>query len=299
MVPSAGRIGVNDRVTVLDAIQNERVEMRAQMENAQLIQRFGSGFDALRIAAFFLTFALAFAGCRVEKPAASETVADAKVSPAQTPVKAESAPSMPSIATGSTAANPSRTVALDVLEVFTSTSGGSWDDYGTIDGVTWNEPAPVAGEGRYDPPDAKTRSGRFSWSASEGRTEAGSVAEQDATAAIDDKVGLSLFGRDTVDSVAFRRFRIHADYEVSLRSQLGSQAVLKLIADRCVRNFKSRASNNRDNAFFELKLGMSAPIYIEVYVDRDVGNSGPGYTTYQFTRDKPMNRIQDMSCIVS
>jgi hypothetical protein len=248
--------------------------------------------------AFFLTFALVFTGCRVDKPMAAETVAGTRADPTHTPVKTASAPSATPVSSGRTTENLSDSVTLRMLRVFTSSSSGSWDAYATIDGVTWNEPMPIAGEGRFDPPDAKTRSGRFLWSASDDQTKAENINEgQGTAAAMDNRVGLNLYGRESVDYVALRRFRIYTDYEVALRSQLGSQAVMKRIADRCARNFKSRASNNRSNAFFELKLGMNAPVYMEAYVDRDVGNSGPGYTTYQFTKDKPMDRIQDMSCI--
>jgi hypothetical protein len=172
------------------------------------------------------------------------------------------------------------------LDVFVTASPG-WDAFAGIAGVTWNQAAPVPAPGAYGAEDTRTRTGVLSWI---------DTAPPPGIAP-EDQAGITLVGRETVESVAFRKFRPATDYEASIRAQVGDDARLTLIADRCARVYGTRRANRRGTAFYELRIGPGAPLYMEGNADRDAGKLGPGYTTYEFTRRRPDARIVDMGCV--
>ncbi|GAA4805145.1 hypothetical protein [Lysobacter hankyongensis] len=173
------------------------------------------------------------------------------------------------------------------LDAFVASPRG-WDVFGRLAGVTWHQTEPVPAPGAYGAEDTRTRTGKLPWT---------DTATRPSDVASEDQAGITLIGRESVESVAFRKFRPSTDYEAAIRAQLGDDVRLKLIADRCARVYGTRRANRRGTAFYELHLGPAAPIYMEGNADSDTGKLGPGYTTYEFTRIRPDARIADMGCV--
>jgi hypothetical protein len=250
-------------------------------------------FPSLRLVACVLPLGLALAAC---ERAAPPTTPEAAATPA--PVAAPAAPDVPA-APVAPAAEPAAVEAgsgaradaasppvLAALEAFAS-GEPAWASYAAIPGVTWNEAEPVPSPGALGAEDARTRTGKLAW-VQTAPVPPGLVPEREA--------GITLVGRDGVETLAFRKFRPSTDYDAALRAQIGDGASIRLIADRCVRVGGTARANTRGTAFYEVRIGARAPIYLEGNADRDGGNRGPGSTTYEFTRARPDARIADMGC---
>ncbi|MGH8081136.1 MAG: hypothetical protein ACREP7_11205, partial [Lysobacter sp.] len=98
-----------------------------------------------------------------------------------------------------------------------------------------------------------------------------------------------------VRSVALVKFYASDDYQGILQKQLGQGASIKPIAGQCELDYGTTSENTQANQFFELHLAGTKIVYAEIYVD-DGGNQGPGTTTFEFTPDKPAQKIASMRC---
>ena len=257
--------------------------------------------DALRIVSLALAMSLVLAAC---EPAAQAPVnPDASAPPTiaattTTAAATKAAAPAPETAPAETEAPVSTTATQAVLERFATPSAPGWDVFAELPGVTWNENAPVAAPGALGAEDTMSRAGKLEWV--DIAAQAGAEPQRsEAQAQREREVGITLLGRQAVESIAFRKFRPSTEYEATLKAQLGDGASLRRIADRCARNFGSRGANTRSSAFFELRLDQHAPLYVEAYADKDGGKYGPGYTTFELTRARPDARIADMGCIKS
>ncbi len=261
-----------------------------------------SAVDALRIASLAAVMSLALAGCQpaAQAPADRDTSAppiaaamSSTVSPAADVPAADAVPTAEEALVAATT-----TTTQAVLERFAAPSAPGWDAFSVVPGVTWNEVAPVAAPGALGAEDAMSRAGKLEWVDITVQAGAG-PQRSDAQAQREREVGLTLLGREAVESIAFRKYRPSTEYEATLQAQLGDGATLRRIADRCARNFGSRGVNTRGSAFFELRLDQRVPLFVEGYADKDGGKYGPGYTTFEFTRTRPDTRIADMGCVAS
>lgn len=253
--------------------------------------------DALRIVSLALAMSLALAACEPAAQAPANPEASASPTTAATTTTAAATTAVapaPEAVPAETEAPVATTTTRAVLERFALPSAPGWNVFAALPGVTWNENAPVVAPGALSAEDAMSRAGKLEWvdiAAQAGISETQAQRERE--------VGITLLGREAVESIAFRKYRPSTEYEATLQAQLGAAAPLRRIADRCARNFGSRGANTRGSAFFELRLDQRAPLYVEAYADKDGGKYGPGYTTFEFTRARPDARIADMGCVAS
>ncbi len=270
-----------------------------QAERPRVFSAIGVG-DGFRLASLALAASLTLAACEP----AGQAPANPDAPPASPAAAAPSAGASRTVAAPAPEAVAAKTKAQDaatatqaVLERFAVLSAPGWDAFAALPGVTWSEAAPVPAPGAMGE-DAMSRAGVVQWA--DIPTPAGAASQRDeAQAQREHKVGLTLLGREAVEAIAFRKYRPSTDYEAALHAQLGANAKLRRIADRCARNYGSRGANTRGSAFFELMLDDRAPLYVEGYADKDGGKYGPGYTTFEITRMRPDARIADMGCIES
>ncbi|MFZ5638643.1 MAG: hypothetical protein ACOY82_18870 [Pseudomonadota bacterium] len=248
----------------------------------------------LRFALAALSLAFVLAACDREPPTdpavaptdatAAESTPAAPIAPAA-PVVAPT-PSSSTPVESTPAAIPAATPARAALEAFAGSS--PWEAFSGIAGVIWNDAEPVPTPGALGAEDARSRSGKLAWTET-APTPAGIEPEREA--------GITLVGREAVESLAFRKFRPATDYDAAIRAQVGDDVALTLIADGCARIFGTRRANARGTAFYEVRIGDRPPVYLEGNADRDGGKLGPGFTTYEFTRTRPDARIADMGCV--
>ena len=160
----------------------------------------------------------------------------------------------------------------------------TWDAFAAQPDVTWFDREPVAdGESR-------SRGGRIAWV---------DTNPPPAPLPPETEAGLTLIGHDAVEQVVFRKANPSSDYETAIRAQLGGDVQVTRIADHCAHAFGSQRADRRDTAFFELRIGTHVPLYMQGGADADGGNTGPGSTTFEFTRTRPDARIQGMGCVAS
>jgi hypothetical protein len=259
---------------------------------SSLPSRFRPGPRAATVLALSLCCALV--ACERAAPPAPAAVPDAPApatvpaatTPAGTP-PAAAAPAMPPEAPPAQA--PAASAARGVLQAFAGDAPG-WDAFAGVAGVTWSDPEPVASPGALGFEDARSRSGKIAWVDTD-PPPGGLPPKTEA--------GVTLIGRDAVEMAAFRKSAPSNDYEASIRAQLGADVQVTRIADRCARMPGTSRPDRRDTAFFEVRLGTGAPLYMEGKADKDGGNTGPGSTTYEFTRTRPDARIHEMGCVAS
>lgn len=263
----------------------------------QLVGAIKFGIDKLRLAWLALSVTVVLAACQQNaeqpfnpEPPAAESVPETAVSEAD-------ATHSPIPKTELSAAGAA---TQTVLERFATSSDPSWDDFSELPGVTWSETAPVSAPGAPGLKNPISRSGKIEWVDVLTRTGSG-LKSSDTRGKDEREVGLTLLGEreGIVHMIAFRKYRASTEYEAMILAQLGDDAKLRRIADRCARNYGSRSGNTRGTAFFELRLDQETALYVESYADKDGGKYGPGYTTFEFSRTRPDARIADMGCVQS
>lgn len=210
-------------------------------------------------------------------PAAAAPAAAAPVA-APAPAEAPGAP---------TASNAPASAVRGVLDLFAG-DAPTWEVFAAQPDVTWFDREPVPAPGALGGEDARSRSGRIGWSDTD--PPPGNLPPET-------EAGVTLTGRDAVEQVAFRKARPSTAYEAAIRAQLGADVQLARIADRCARAPGSQRPDRRGTAFFEVRIGSRAPLYMQGSADADGGNTGPGNTTFEFTRTRPDARIRDMGCV--
>lgn len=245
--------------------------------------------------ATFTLLALALCGVLAACERAATPAPDASPMPPPAPTAAPATPSeavpAPPATAPEAAPPPAQAVsaARGVLQAFAG-DAPAWDAFAGVAGVTWSDAEPVASPGALGFEDARSRSGKIAWVDTD-PPPGGLPPETEA--------GVTLIGRDAVEMAAFRKAAPSNDYEASIRAQLGADVQVTRIADRCARMPGTSRPDRRDTAFFEVRLGTGAPLFMEGKADKDGGNTGPGSTTYEFTRTRPDARIHEMGCVAS
>lgn len=213
-------------------------------------------------------------------PASPPAAAPAAAAPVAAPAPAE-APGAP------TASNAPASAARGVLDLFAG-DAPTWEAFAAQPDVTWFDREPVPAPGALGVEDARSRSGRIAWVDTD--PPPGNLPPET-------EAGVTLTGRDAVEQVAFRKARPSTAYEAAIRAQLGGDVQVARIADRCAHALGSQRPDRRSTAFFEVRVGSRAPLYMQGSADADGGNTGPGNTTFEFTRTRPDARIRDMGCV--
>jgi hypothetical protein len=239
-----------------------------------------------RLLALPLVLCASLTACKADAPVPEATARPAPAPTREAIEQQAAAPAELEAPARAEASSATNTPAARILATYAAANGREWSAWETVAGVTWNDPAPIATPDAMDAADAQWRSGRFQW-----RFATPPVSERDLD------VGLTLIGAAAVDAISLRRFRPSSDYADALRSQFDTALELTPIAGRCSRNDGTAAPNDRETAFFAVRAVGPATLYMEAYVDREAGKTGPGYTTYTFTRDEPTARIRDMGCV--
>ena len=278
----------------------QAIQTPEKTESPRCLGAVKTGADAFRVASLALVVTLVLAACEPaaqapthpDAPALSAAAAtSAGVSTAAAATVAEAVPAKTEV--------PEMTTTTQaILERFAMPAAPAWDAFSELPGVVWNGNAPVAAPGALGAENAMSRAGVIEWldvAAGTGVQSQGSEAQVPPERA----VGLTLLGREAVESIAFRKYRPSTEYEATLHAQLDDGAQLRRIADRCARNYGSRGANTRTSAFLELRFDQRAPLYVEAYADKEGSKYSPGYTTFEVTRTRPDARIADMGCIES
>lgn len=182
---------------------------------------------------------------------------------------------------------------LDTLALFASEPGQHWDAYVAVPGVIWLENAPVeymdgkyaqkgrlllAGFGAAKLPNGKTGADYAMVEGNEG--ESGATLDGDS---------------ERVHAISVRKFYFSEDYQGILQRQIGTSNSIKRIADSCTPEEDAEVLGN--NAFFEVSLSGGQTVYVEAFLEAG-GKYSPGYTVFDFQRDKPIARISQLGCRV-
>jgi hypothetical protein len=191
------------------------------------------------------------------------------------------------------------TPLANVMATFASSTPAAWNVFDHVADIKWRDPAPVANAEQNEQSDAHTRSGNLLLLGfGEKAVPDGKVG---AAAGIKNEneglSGLTLNGSETeVETIVIRKFHPQDNYVEVISRQFPDDTKMTLIADNCVNEYSRTEENDHNNKFFRLDLSKSSSVYMEGSVDKDGGNSGPGYTNYIFYRVKPTDRMKHMSC---
>ncbi len=178
-----------------------------------------------------------------------------------------------------------------VLTLFASVRGREWSAYSTLDDVDWHDAAPVnytdakfarngslllAGFGTVKLPNGKTG---LSYALVEGN---------------EGQSGITLSGTgEAVAMFSVEKFYFSENYQDILQRQLDSNVVVARIADRC--SSKEYAGIPAHNAFFQLSMLDGKKIFSEAFFEPG-GKYSPGYTVFDFYRERPTQRIAELKC---
>jgi hypothetical protein len=186
-----------------------------------------------------------------------------------------------------------------VLTVFSSKDGMRWDSYDSVSGVQWRDPAPVENPDATESRESRYRSGNILLTGfgmvdvPDGKVGADAGVKQDN----EGNSGITLNGDvNSVRSVAIMKFYPSENYQDILQQQLGGAGAMKLIADQCALDYGTTAENTKKNMFYQISLPAGGLLYAEAYVDEEGGKNTPGSTTFEFTTEKPTQRIASMRC---
>lgn len=183
-----------------------------------------------------------------------------------------------------------QTTALhNVLGVFVSVAGRDWKAYDAVTGTTWlsAEPSEYA-QGRFQ------RSGRLLLAGfGTAKVPNGKTGPEYATVEDNEgRSGLTLTGdADQVQMLSVRKFYFSEDYKSVLQGQFGAVGQVTPVAQNC----SSEEEAASKPAFFEIELELGKKAYVEAFLE-DGGKYAPGYTVFDFTRDKPADRIKELNC---
>ena len=242
---------------------------------------------------FLLIIALITAGsltaCKPNVPATNEALeiqASAEISE-----NAASSSPVSSVQSASPLAN--------VMAAFISTTPTAWNAFDHVADIKWRDASAVLRAGKNDKKGVLVRNGTLLLQGfgeipvPDGKVgaAAGIKNENEGLSA------LSLSGSDTeVETIAISKFRPNDNYAEVISRQFSNDVTLTLIAKNCANEYSRSAGNNGNYQFFRLNFSNNRAVYMEGSVDKDGGNSGPGYTAYIFYRTEPIDRIKQMSC---
>lgn len=177
-----------------------------------------------------------------------------------------------------------------LLLVFAGDAGTAWGAYDHVAEVQWREAEPVETPEVADPDLRFSRSGRL-------RLEGfGEVDLPDGETGADAGLargnegdsGVTLNGTaDRVNEIAVVKFYPSDDYPAVLRGQFPDAAKIVLEAE-CAAD-----DDGQQTRFYRIDLDGATFAHVEAFVEQD---TGPGSTTFVFTRSKPERRIAELKC---
>lgn len=178
-----------------------------------------------------------------------------------------------------------------VLLVFAGETGTNWQAYDGIAGVQWRDAQASEVPEVSDPDIRFTRSGRLTLAGFGENDLPDGEAGADAglRRGNEGESGLTLNGNaQRVNEVVVVKFYPSEDYEAILRNQLPAAAKIVPEAD-C----PDEDEDSQKNRFYRIDLDGDPFAHVEAYVAEE---SGPGSTTFVFTRSKPERRIAELLC---
>ncbi len=180
-----------------------------------------------------------------------------------------------------------------LLLVFAGEAGAGWHAYDEVAGVRWRDAEPVE---TPEVADAELRYSRSGQLVLEGFGDADlpdGEAGADAGLRVgnEGESGVTLNGNaERVNEIAVVKFYPSDDYEAVLRAQLPAAAKIAIEAE-C----KAGEEDSQNNRFYRIDLDGAEFAHVEAFIDAD---TGPGSTTFVFTRTRPDRRISELDCEV-
>lgn len=187
---------------------------------------------------------------------------------------------------------PGKLTALEnVLNLFESQAGEHWASYRSASGISWDADSPdeyskekfelsghlvLAGFGSVKLPNGKVGVDYAEVDGNEGQS------------------GVTLNGtQNVVEGLSVKKFYFSEDYEEVLRKQFQRNTVVRKIAEQCVSDEVTEV--NGKNSFFEVQVPGGKVNYVEAWLEEG-GKYSPGYTVFDFYRNKPERRIAELKC---
>lgn len=233
--------------------------------------------------------AVALAAC--EAPSAEQP-------PAADPTQAQA--SLAEANTESNKGTDDMSALESLLATYASSNAPAWNEFDSVQGVTWTDPAKVANPDAK-PDNAFSRSGKLTLSGFQdtdlpnGKTG----PEADYVRGNEGESGITLNGtEERVTSIAVKKFYPDTDYRKTLAAQIGPEGAVRAISRSC-RLAEGTTTGEADfsrNEFFELSLADGRVLFAEGSVDEEGGKYTPGSTTYFFYKEEPTQRIDSMQC---
>ena len=180
---------------------------------------------------------------------------------------------------------------LDTLSLFASERGQHWDAYIAASGVTWLDKVPAEyTEGKYAKNGRLLLIGFGPAKLPNGKTgvDYGTVDGNEGES------GVTLDGdSERVQSLSVKKFYFSEDYQGILQRQIGIGSAIKRVADACTPEEDAEIPGK--NVFFEISFANGQAVYAEAFLETGSKYS-PGYTVFDFQRDKPAARIAELGC---
>lgn len=186
-------------------------------------------------------------------------------------------------------ARPATSSLETLLTTFASPGGASWTAYQDVPGVQWQESSATEyAAGRYSRSGRARLEGYGAASLPTGRVgaDAGVVNGNEGDS------GVTLDGDAThVDTVSIKKFYPDENYLAVLKRQFADTATVSPLAEHC----QLEDADDAETAFYKVDFGGSRPVYVETSLERG-GQSGPGYTVFDFSRNDPSEHIKSLQC---
>jgi len=184
-----------------------------------------------------------------------------------------------------------RTALGNLVDLFESEKGKHWSAYRSATGVSWNADSPDEYyKGRYEQSGHLVLGGFGSAKLPNGKVG----IDYAEIVGNEGQSGVTLNGtRDIVEDLSVKKFYFSENYENILRQQFSESTVITKIADQCAPD--ENVEIDGGNAFFEIQIPGRKAAYVEAWL-QDGGKYSPGYTVFDFYREKPADRIGRMKC---
>jgi hypothetical protein len=179
----------------------------------------------------------------------------------------------------------------NVLELFATDAGRQWRAYQHVNGVSWRAKQPEEyGDGKFDLSGHLLLIGFGLKKLPNGKAGI-EYAEIEGN---EGQSGVTLNGtQKSVLTLSVKKFYFSENYEEVLRKQLPVDFNIRKIATHCRQ--RTDASIDGSESFFEIKLPGLRYLYVEASLE-DGGKYAPGYTVFDFGRERPAEKIQQLEC---
>lgn len=187
-----------------------------------------------------------------------------------------------------------RTELATALSTFASPSGKAWDAYDSLPGVVWLGSSPSPSEyapGRYEKNGRLTLNGFALAKLPNGKPG----VEYTTVEGNEGQSGLTLTGdQNQVQGMSVKKFYFSEDYRSVLQKQLGPKEKIAPLASGCIEDNEEEFSSKP--GFFQISLPEGS-VFVEASLEKG-GKYSPGYTVFDFTREEPLARMQELNCQV-